>query len=103
MDRARTVGKVWLVGAGPGSADLITLRALRVLQRADVWLIDDLVGKDLLRYARSGTLLEFCGKRGGNPRSARQDDINTRMLAHALAGRAVARMKGGSRLLRPWR
>ncbi len=71
MDRAGAAGKVWLVGAGPGSADLVTLRALRVLRQADVWLVDDLVGKALLRYARRGTRLEFCGKRGATP--ARHD------------------------------
>jgi len=95
MDRAGAAGKVWLVGAGPGSADLVTLRALRVLRQADVWLVDDLVGKALLRYARRGTRLEFCGKRGGNPCSARQEDINARMLAHVRAGRRVVRVKGG--------
>lgn len=94
MERATQPGKVWLVGAGPGSADLLTLRAARVLGQVDVWLIDDLVGEEIHQHARPDAVLEYVGKRGGRC-SMRQADINERALAHALAGRSVARVKGG--------
>ncbi|MDR2853156.1 MAG: uroporphyrinogen-III C-methyltransferase [Burkholderiaceae bacterium] len=91
-------GKVWLIGVGPGDAELLTLKAARVLREAEVWLVDDLVGPDILALAPPGTLVEPVGKRGGR-HSVSQRIIEQRMLAHVLAGRQVARVKGGDPLL----
>ncbi len=87
-------GKVWLVGAGPGDAELLTLKALRVLQACDVWLVDDLVGRDILDFARPGTRIVPVGKRGGC-KSTPQAFILRLMARYARQGRQVARLKGG--------
>lgn len=91
-------GKVWLVGVGPGDAELMTLKAARVLGEADVWLVDDLVGDDVLALARADARLVRVGKRGGC-RSTPQSFINRLMLRHARQGRRVARVKGGDAML----
>ena len=87
-------GKVWLVGAGPGDAELLTLKALRVIQDCDVWLVDDLVGRDILDFARPGTRIVEVGKRGGC-KSTPQDFILRLMARYARQGKQVARLKGG--------
>ncbi|MBV6307070.1 uroporphyrinogen-III C-methyltransferase [Candidimonas humi] len=87
-------GRVWLVGAGPGDAELLTLKALRVLRECDVWLVDDLVGRDVLDFARPGTRIIEVGKRGGCV-STPQEFILRLMERHARQGRTVARVKGG--------
>jgi len=87
-------GWVWLAGAGPGEAGLLTLLALHGLKHADVVVYDALVGKDVLRLARSGCLLEYAGKRGGKP-SPTQADISHRLVQLAGEGRRVLRLKGG--------
>jgi len=87
-------GKVWLIGAGPGDAELLTLKALRVLQACDVWLVDDLVGRDILDFARPGTRIVPVGKRGGC-KSTPQAFILRLMARYARQGRQVARLKGG--------
>lgn len=89
-----TPGHIWLVGAGPGAAGLLTLMAYHALSRADVIVYDALVGPDILRWARPGTPLEYAGKRGGKP-SATQADITLRLIDLARAGRRVLRLKGG--------
>ncbi len=91
-------GKVWLVGVGPGSPDLVTVRAMRALTAAQVWLVDDLVSPEMAGYASPGTHVEWVGKRGGRC-SVSQQRIQQLTLQHALAGRAVARVKGGDPLL----
>lgn len=98
MDRARQAGKVWLVGAGPGDPELVTVKAARVLGEADVWLIDDLVSPEIRRYARADAEIVYVGKRGGRC-STRQDSIHAMILSYALAGRTVARVKGGDPML----
>ncbi|MDK2126537.1 uroporphyrinogen-III C-methyltransferase [Parachitinimonas caeni] len=90
----RTTGKVWLVGAGPGDVELLTLKALRVLQACTVWLVDDLVGDEILVLAPAGTRIVYVGKRGGC-RSTPQDFILRLMWRYARQGKAVARVKGG--------
>lgn len=87
-------GKVWLIGAGPGDAELLTLKALRVLQSCDTWLVDDLVGRDILEFARPGTRIVHVGKRGGC-KSTPQAFILRLMARYARQGKTVARVKGG--------
>lgn len=88
------MGKVYLLGAGPGDPELITLRALRRLREADVVLYDALVHPDLIAHARPDAEKVFVGKRAGRP-SERQARIDARMIDAARAGKRVARLKGG--------
>ena len=92
--RAQAVGSVSIVGAGPGDPDLLTFKALRRLQEADVVLYDKLVGPEIVDYARRDAERIFVGKTKAN-HSKTQDEINALMAAHALAGRRVVRLKGG--------
>ena len=87
-------GKVWLIGAGPGDPDLLTLRAARALGEADVIVIDHLVQPALLSHARPDAEVFFAGKQGGRPCIA-QEQINRVLVSRALAGQNVARLKGG--------
>ncbi len=98
MNAAPRAGKVWLVGVGPGDPELITVKAARVLGEAEVWLVDDLVPEEMRRYASPGTRIVPVGKRGGRC-SVSQASIHALTLAHARAGRVVARVKGGDPLL----
>jgi uroporphyrin-III C-methyltransferase len=87
-------GKVYLVGAGPGDAELLTLKAVKALKRADVILVDDLVADDVLAYARPNARIVRVGKRGGRA-STSQDFIERLMVSEARHGRIVVRLKGG--------
>jgi uroporphyrin-III C-methyltransferase/precorrin-2 dehydrogenase/sirohydrochlorin ferrochelatase len=87
-------GKVFLVGAGPGDPGLLTLRALRELNRADVILHDRLVAPEVLELARRDALRIETGKQAGN-HAFTQERIHELMLEHARAGRRVVRLKGG--------
>jgi uroporphyrin-III C-methyltransferase len=87
-------GKVWLVGAGPGDVELLTLKAVRALGEADVVLIDDLVNREVLRFARANARVIEVGKRGGC-RSTPQAFIERKLLQLAQQGLTVARVKGG--------
>jgi uroporphyrin-III C-methyltransferase len=87
-------GKVVLIGAGPGDPELMTLKAARALQTADVVLIDDLVSRGCLAHARSDANVVEVGKRGGC-KSTPQVFIEKLMVLHARQGRTVARLKGG--------
>lgn len=93
-----TSGKVVLCGAGPGDAELLTLKAVRALQAADVVLHDDLVSPDVLDLARREAKRVTVGKRGGRL-SCRQDDINALMVRLARQGRQVVRLKAGDPLV----
>jgi len=95
---AATSGSVILVGAGPGDPELLTLRAVRALQSADVILFDDLVAPDILDFARREAKKMLVGKTGHAP-SCKQDDINALMIALAKAGRSVVRLKGGDPMI----
>ncbi|WP_165672316.1 uroporphyrinogen-III C-methyltransferase [Metapseudomonas otitidis] len=86
-------GKVWLVGAGPGDPELLTLKAARVLGAADVVMIDDLVNPALLVHCPGARVVRV-GKRGGC-RSTPQAFIHRLMLRYARQGRCVVRLKGG--------
>jgi uroporphyrin-III C-methyltransferase/precorrin-2 dehydrogenase/sirohydrochlorin ferrochelatase len=90
----RSWGRVSLVGAGPGDPDLMTLRALKRLQTADVVIHDRLVGPEVLAHARRGAELIYVGKRKGRHAMA-QDDINALMADRAETGARVVRLKGG--------
>ena len=87
-----------LVGAGPGDPELLTLRAVRALQSADVILFDDLVSRDVLDFARREAKKMLVGKTGHAP-SCKQDDINALMISLAKAGRRVVRLKGGDPMI----
>ena len=95
---AQNTGSVILVGAGPGDPELLTLRAVRALQSADVILFDDLVAPDILDFARREAKKMLVGKTGHAP-SCKQDDINALMIALAKAGRRVVRLKGGDPMI----
>lgn len=88
-------GVVYLVGAGPGAADLITVRGLRILRTADVVLHDALLSPALLSEARPGAELVHVGKRGYCVGATRQETIHDALVRYAQAGRSVCRLKGG--------
>jgi uroporphyrin-III C-methyltransferase/precorrin-2 dehydrogenase/sirohydrochlorin ferrochelatase len=91
-------GKVYLVGAGPGDPELLTVKALRLIQTADVILHDDLVPQAILALAAHGAEISNVGKRCGEKRIT-QDEINERMIGYARAGRGVVRLKSGDPLV----
>ncbi|HEY0503311.1 MAG TPA: siroheme synthase CysG [Lysobacter sp.] len=93
-DAAAPRGSVALVGAGPGDPGLLTLRALRVLNEADVILHDRLVSDEVLQLVRRDAQRIEVGKQAGN-HHATQDRIHELMLEHARAGKRVVRLKGG--------
>ncbi|NYT58501.1 uroporphyrinogen-III C-methyltransferase [Alcaligenaceae bacterium] len=91
---AENRGKVWLIGAGPGDPELLTLKAARRLQSCTIWLVDDLVGSGILELATPSTRVIHVGKRGGCV-STSQQFILRLMARYARQGHAVARLKGG--------
>lgn len=88
------MGKVYIVGAGPGDKDLITVKGLRCIEEADVILYDRLINKDLLSYAKPSAKLIFCGKLP-NRHAMIQEHINYSLVKYALEGKVVTRLKGG--------
>lgn len=94
MVRSPRRGRVWLVGAGPGGAALLTLAAREALALADVVLHDALVDAEVVALARAGARVVHVGKRAGGRRFP-QDRVNALLLEAALAGEEVVRLKGG--------
>jgi uroporphyrin-III C-methyltransferase/precorrin-2 dehydrogenase/sirohydrochlorin ferrochelatase len=93
LDVART-GIVYLVGAGPGDPELLTLRALKLIQRAEVALYDNLVSDDVLALLPTGIERIYVGKRRAD-HALRQEEINALLVRFARSGRRVLRLKGG--------
>lgn len=91
---ASELGKVYLVGAGPGDPELITLKAINKIREADVILYDALVHPELLEYVGENAQAFCVGKRGGRP-SRSQADINQKLLDYARQSHTVLRLKGG--------
>lgn len=91
-------GSVVLVGAGPGNPELLTLKAVRCLQSADVILYDDLIERGVLDFARREARLIHVGKRGHKP-SCTQEDINGLLVTLAQEGHRVVRLKGGDPMI----
>jgi uroporphyrin-III C-methyltransferase / precorrin-2 dehydrogenase / sirohydrochlorin ferrochelatase len=96
--KRRASGRVVLVGAGPGDPELLTLKALRALQTADVVLYDHLVSEEVLALVPATAERIAVGKKGYG-RACKQNDINVLMVALASAGRRVVRLKAGDPLM----
>jgi uroporphyrin-III C-methyltransferase / precorrin-2 dehydrogenase / sirohydrochlorin ferrochelatase len=92
--RQAGTGMVYLVGAGPGDPELLTLKALRILGHADVVLHDDLLTPEILELIPPTARIEAVGKRH-NDQQVTQQEINRRLCEYAAAGQAVVRLKGG--------
>ena len=88
------MGKVYLVGAGPGAPDLLTLRARALLESADLILYDNLTSPDVLAFARPSAVRRYVGKKRAD-RVLSQGEINSVMIAAARQGKSVVRLKGG--------
>ena len=88
------IGKVYIIGAGPGDEGLITLKAIECLRQADVVVYDNLVNEKLLKYTPQNARFIYAGKKGGD-HTMSQDKINYLLAKEALDGNTVARLKGG--------
>lgn len=88
------IGKVYIVGAGPGDPGLITVKGLEAIKKADVIVYDRLVNPELLSYAKPSSIKVFVGKERGL-HYMEQDEINELMAKEALKGKTVVRLKGG--------
>ncbi len=88
-------GKAFLVGAGPGRADLISVRGLSLLRAADVVIYDRLIARELLQETRPQTERIFVGKQGHRPNTMPQEEINDLLVNRVRAGLQVVRLKGG--------
>lgn len=89
-----TPGYCYLIGAGPGDPELMTLRGLTILQKADVIVYDYLCHPSLLRWAKPDAELIFAGKLSGNP-TLKQEETNQLLIKKTKSGKVVARLKGG--------
>ena len=91
---APSTGRVYLVGAGPGDPDLLTLRAVRLLQQTQAIVYDNLVSPEVLDYVSPNALRFYAGKRRNN-HTLRQEEINALLVKLAREGQHVVRLKGG--------
>ncbi len=87
-------GKVYIIGAGPGDPDLITVRGVECLKRSDIIVYDYLVSRDILKYTRKDARLIYVGKKGGD-HTVLQENLNQILVKEASKGNIVARLKGG--------
>ena len=87
-------GKVWLAGAGPGDASLLTLKVKKWMDEADVIIYDALISAEILSLIPDGKEWIYVGKRSGH-HCVRQEEINQILLREAKAGKNVLRLKGG--------
>jgi len=94
MSGEKRKGQVFLVGAGPGSLGLVTIRARQLIMRADVLVYDYLCNPEMLRWAREGVEKIYAGKSGAS-HTLSQDEINALLVARAGEGKHVVRLKGG--------
>ena len=92
------MGKVYLVGAGPGDPDLLTVKALRLLRSADAVLYDDLVSREILNLISPSAQLHNVGKRCGK-KNIQQEEINFLMITLAESGQQVVRLKSGDPMI----
>lgn len=88
------LGRVYLIGAGPGDPELLTLRAVRLLEKADVVVYDNLVSSEVLAFVSSSAERVYAGKRR-NEHTMRQEQINALLVKLAKEGKQVVRLKGG--------
>ena len=96
MNKEQSTGKVIIAGAGPGDAELITVKLQKRLAEADVILADRLVNPEIIDlYARKDVLALMTGKQGYHDGSVAQEDINKLLVNHAKNGKTVLRLKGG--------
>ena len=98
MTSSQTVGKVYLVGAGPGHPQLLTLKAYELITQADILIYDRLIQEDVLAAARSDAEQIYVGKQPGRHHAV-QDDINTILVKAAHRAALVVRLKGGDPIL----
>jgi uroporphyrinogen III methyltransferase / synthase len=91
----KKIGKVYLVGAGPGDPGLITVRGKSLLERAEVVVYDYLASKKLLKHVPASAELVYVGKKGGVQHTHTQEEINQMLVDHAQRGKMVVRLKGG--------
>ena len=92
--RNKKTGEVYLVGAGPGERDLLTIRAVHLMQKCDVCIYDNLVSKDILELVRRDADLIYAGKKK-DQHTLSQDKINSLLIKFAKEGKRVLRLKGG--------
>lgn len=90
----KTIGKVWIVGAGPGDPELLTLKALRAIESADLILFDHLVSDEIRNLFPAAVPAFYVGKKKGQ-HSIAQKDLNALLVKKALAGKTICRVKGG--------
>lgn len=94
MQQKKLIGKVWIVGAGPGDPDLLTVKAWRAIQTADLILFDHLVSEEIRNLFPSSKPAFYVGKKKGQ-HSIAQKDLNALLVKNALAGKNICRVKGG--------
>ncbi len=92
--KSKKTGEVFLVGAGPGERDLLTIRALHLMQKCDICIYDNLVSKDILELVRRDADLIYAGKKQ-DQHTLSQDKINSLLIKFAKQGKRVLRLKGG--------
>lgn len=94
MQQKKSIGKVWIVGAGPGDPDLLTLKALRAIEAADLILFDHLVSEEIRNVLPSAIPAFYVGKKKGQ-HSIAQKDLNALLIKKAREGKNICRLKGG--------